>query len=140
MLYRNVVSSGSIIVDVCIPISSCRLRGHKDQITGLHCLYSTPSSAQPSHLISASKDTLCKIWDLTTHHCIETVVGHRSEIWSTALSSCGQYLITGTAELELKVWQVDHDLLGSKSEVEEGADVRPFLSSLSLYLILILGW
>jgi U3 small nucleolar RNA-associated protein 12 len=38
-------------------------------------------------LISVSKDTLMKVWDLSTQHCIQTVVGHRCEIWSLAILS-----------------------------------------------------
>jgi U3 small nucleolar RNA-associated protein 12 len=33
-------------------------------------------------LISSSKDFLVKIWDLETQHCIQTLVGHRAEVWS----------------------------------------------------------
>jgi WD40 repeat protein len=51
---------------------------HKDAITALSFL-SLPSKKL---LISVSKDTLLKIWDLETKHCIQTIVGHRNEIWS----------------------------------------------------------
>jgi hypothetical protein len=33
-------------------------------------------------LLTSSKDTLVKLWDLPTQHCVETLVAHRSEVWS----------------------------------------------------------
>lgn len=33
-------------------------------------------------LVSASKDSFVKIWDLKTQHCVQTLVGHRNEVWS----------------------------------------------------------
>jgi len=36
-------------------------------------------------LLSSSKDSLVKLWDLQTQHCVETLVGHRSEVWSIDL-------------------------------------------------------
>ena len=33
-------------------------------------------------LLTGSKDTLVKLWDLTTQHCVETLVAHRSEVWT----------------------------------------------------------
>lgn len=32
-------------------------------------------------IISASKDTLVKFWDLDTEHNFRTLVGHRSEVY-----------------------------------------------------------
>ena len=26
--------------------------------------------------------SLCQVWDISTQHCIQTIVGHRCEIWS----------------------------------------------------------
>jgi U3 small nucleolar RNA-associated protein 12 len=50
------------------------LRGHKGNITGLCFLRNRHA------LVSSSKDMLVKVWDLDTQHCIQTVVGHRSEV------------------------------------------------------------
>ncbi len=97
-----------------------RLRGHKDQITCLHFLYpdssdtNTDQIASPTHILSSSKDTLLKVWDITTQHCIETIVGHRSEIWSMALTPDGKTLVTGSADSELKIWNIDYVTLVNK--------------------------
>jgi WD40 repeat protein len=51
---------------------------------------------------------------LTTQHCVETVIGHRSEVWSMALSNDHCYFMTGTADMELKVWSIDYPTLVTK--------------------------
>ena len=60
-----------------------RLKGHKDAITGLVFVepQETTTSFSPSYLVSSSKDTLLKVWDLNTNYCLQTIVGHRCEIW-----------------------------------------------------------
>ena len=93
------------------------LRGHKNQITAVQFLNTNeqdPTSANASHLLTSSKDALLKVWDITTQHCIETVVGHRSEVWSMALSADGRTLITGTSDQELHIWNVRNDVLRTK--------------------------
>jgi U3 small nucleolar RNA-associated protein 12 len=77
-----------------------KLRGHKDSVTGLAFIRIQSRLL----LVSVSKDTLLKVlmrilklvaiynllpicfqvWDLETYHCVQTVVGHRCEIWSVA--------------------------------------------------------
>jgi U3 small nucleolar RNA-associated protein 12 len=78
------------IWDVVNLAGRCKLRGHKDVVTG--CAFVPPSSntssnGQSKYLISCSKDTFMRVWDITTQSCIQTVVGHRCEIWSMVLCS-----------------------------------------------------
>ncbi|KAJ8523465.1 hypothetical protein ONZ45_g54 [Pleurotus djamor] len=113
-----------IIWDVVAESGLVKLRGHRDQITALHFL--TPSGDQPSSstasrssfLVSTSKDTFIKLWDLSVNHCIQTVVAHRSEICSMTLDPEQSLLFTGSNEGEMKAWQIDHDELagGLKSD------------------------
>lgn len=104
------------------------MRGHKDQITSLHFLNVNENGVFASHILSTSKDTLIKVWDITTQHCIETVVGHRSEIWSSLILHDGKRLITGSSDEELRVWNIDSECLRTKLaaestiQVEDGAD------------------
>ena len=35
------------------------------------------SNDRTGYLVSSSTDTLLKVWDLTTAHCVQTIVGHR---------------------------------------------------------------
>ena len=37
---------------------------------------------------------LAKLWELETQHCVQTLVGHRSEIWSLAVTGDGARVVT----------------------------------------------
>jgi U3 small nucleolar RNA-associated protein 12 len=116
-----------IVWDVVGEMGLFRLRGHRDQITGLafisakvadaedggEATTSTPDdSTRPStHLLTSSKDTFIKLFNLTTQHCIETVVGHRGEAWSFAYDADSGVLISGGGEGEVKCWKVDGEVL-----------------------------
>lgn len=93
------------------------------------------------YLLSTSKDGLLKLWDLSLQHCIETVVHGSGEIWSLAVSQYvplamqvskkgkvagededdvedrnavadgGALVLTGSAEGDMKVWQVTAEAL-----------------------------
>ena len=62
----------------------CRLRGHKGPITELLLLGSE------QFLVSASKDTHVKVWDLRTQHCVHTLAGQRAEVGGSGHSGCGK--------------------------------------------------
>lgn len=125
-----------IVWDVVGEVGLFRLRGHREQITALAFVAARPegteaatasTSAEPSsstattvstakpatHLLSSSKDTFIKLWNLTTQHCIETIVGHRSEAWSFAYDAASNVLVSGGGEGEVKCWKVDNDVLSS---------------------------
>ncbi|KAI8871592.1 Utp12-domain-containing protein [Ramicandelaber brevisporus] len=68
-------------------------------------------AGRSGYLLSSSKDTLVKLWDLAAQHCVETVVLHRSEVWSMDLSPDASLMVTGSAERDLYVWKLDHDVL-----------------------------
>lgn len=55
-------------------IGICRLNGHKGVITKLIFM------KEHNIIISASKDTFVKFWDLDTEHNFKTLVGHKSEV------------------------------------------------------------
>lgn len=52
----------------------CRLSGHKGVITKLAFM------KDHNIVISASKDTFVKFWDLDTEHNFRTLVGHGTEV------------------------------------------------------------
>lgn len=104
-----------------------RLRGHRDQITSIKFLStdeSQPSSsttAAAGLLLTSSKDTFLKLWDLTTHHCIQTVVAHRSEVWSLDVNPDQDLIFSGSGEGEVKAWRIDKESLREGlSETETG--------------------
>lgn len=111
----------------------CRLTGHVGVITKLTFM------KNHNIIISSSKDTYVKFWDLDTEHNFKTLVGHRSEVsyltitilvnklcyycliislpiiqvWSFVLVKDDQYLITGCNDSELRVWKITfHDNKG----------------------------
>lgn len=45
------------------------------QVTGVMFLES-----QPGVVLSCSKDTFVKVWDLSTQHCFKTMTGHLGEV------------------------------------------------------------
>ncbi|CAG8432793.1 526_t:CDS:10 [Diversispora eburnea] len=112
-----------ILWDVIGEVGLFRLCGHKDQITSIRFLPKSLLSkdneiSSPGYLISSSKDTLLKLWDLSTQHCIETVVSHRSEIWDFDISKDGKMIVTGGDDADMKVWTIDYEVLESNFEVK----------------------
>ncbi|KAI3641547.1 hypothetical protein MIR68_000421 [Amoeboaphelidium protococcarum] len=110
MLFSGSSDTDIIQWDLIEEKGVCKFRGHKDQITSLHYI----THGEQSYLISASKDTLIKVWDISSMFCVETVVGHRSEVWKSVLVCDNKYLISASSEPELRVWELDFDVLGKK--------------------------
>ena len=61
---------------------------------------------QKNVVVSCSKDTFVKFWDLTTQHCFKTLTGHLGEIWDMVLIRDEELLVTGGADSELRVWSL----------------------------------
>ena len=64
---------------------------------------------QKNIVISSSKDTFVKLWDLTTQHCFKTLTGHLGEVWDLVLIRNEEMLVTGGADSELRVWKLEWD-------------------------------
>ena len=80
--------------------------------------------------MSSSKDTLVKLWDLPTQHCVATVVAHRTQVWCLTTfedESTGKtVIITGGGEGEAKAWTIDSDELAGRSiATSVGEDGQP---------------
>ena len=75
-------------------------------------------------LVSSSKDKFLRVWDLDTQHCMQIVGGHHSEIWSIDVDPEERYLVTGSADPELRFYSVKHES-GSGQSVDnvEGNEV-----------------
>ncbi|KAH7104251.1 WD-repeat-containing protein [Auriculariales sp. MPI-PUGE-AT-0066] len=108
-----------IIWDVVGERGICRLRGHRDQITRVLFIAassdasSSTSSSQANYIVSTSKDTYLKLWDLSMQHCVQTIVAHRSEIWSCDLNTSHSIILTGSNEGDIKAWRLDHAALAA---------------------------
>ncbi|KAF8895924.1 WD-repeat-containing protein [Mucidula mucida] len=116
-----------ILWDVTAEAGLFRLRGHRDQITCIRFLRPSekyPSSSNTSlagFLVTISKDTFLKVWDLATQHCIQTVVAHRSDVWAMDVDPAQELLFTGSGEGEVKAWKINHEtLLEGMKETENG--------------------
>ncbi|KAI4526071.1 WD40-repeat-containing domain protein [Schizophyllum commune] len=118
-----------IVWDVVAEAGLFRLRGHRDQITAIRFLQSAdnaPSSSTATAaglLLTSSKDTFVKLWDLSTQHCIQTVVAHRTDVWSLAVDADESLFFTGSADGELKAWSIDRDALAEGLKETESGDI-----------------
>jgi U3 small nucleolar RNA-associated protein 12 len=94
-----------VLWDVVAEAGLYRLRGHRDQVTGVAFL----GGAGAGRLASCAKDELLKVWDLDTQHCCQTVVGHRGEVWAMDVDPSGTRLATGATDAEVRLYKVDAD-------------------------------
>jgi U3 small nucleolar RNA-associated protein 12 len=113
-----------IVWDLIAEVGLYRLRGHKDQITGLEFLRESQEEDEDmgdaaadgdAWILSTGKDTLIKLWDLSTQHCVETHVAHHGECWTMALMPDSRGCITAGQDGEMKVWSIDLEGLSSRA-------------------------
>lgn len=112
--------------DLVANVGVARLRGHKDAITGIGFIR---SGSRQNLLVSSSKDTQMKVWDVDTRFCIQTILGHRSEIWSLAVVKPREKedphafrVFTGCGDDQLRAYRVKLSVTKSSS-AEGGADM-----------------
>lgn len=90
-----------------------KLKGHKNEITD--CKFIEKENSR--YVISSSKDSLLKVWDIDTQHCIQTVVGHPSEIWSFDVNPEQTRLIT-LSDHNLRVYSLERPVEDKEEEEE----------------------
>ncbi|CCO33952.1 putative WD repeat-containing protein C3D6,12 [Rhizoctonia solani AG-1 IB] len=134
-----------IIWDIVAETGLYRLRGHRDQITSISFVPSSITSNAPSsstsessaYLVTVSKDTFLKLWDLSAQHCIQTQVAHRSEIWSMEINDNegNFFILTGSGDGEVKAWSLDGAVLqNGLVQTENGEISKPIQPAGSLPL------
>ena len=115
-----------IVWDLIGEVGMFKLRGHKDQITGIHFLNPAYASSQLNgdqdmpqrtdegshqqgmYIVSVGKDALLKLWDLAGRHCIETHVAQSNgQCWALGVSADQSGVITAGNEGELRIWSVN---------------------------------
>lgn len=80
--------------------------------------------------MTASKDSFLKVWDLSTQHCVQTTIAHRSEVWSLDINPEKTLIFTGGSEGEMKVWRIDSEALSEGLKENESGEVTvPSLTS-----------
>jgi U3 small nucleolar RNA-associated protein 12 len=110
-----------VIWDLVAEVGQYKLRGHKDQVTGVRFVEAEPRSqdgedgeemalddAGEGFLLTTGKDSLIKLWDLSSRHCIETHVAQTNgECWALGVSPDSSGCVTAGNDGELKVWALD---------------------------------
>ncbi|KFH48134.1 putative WD repeat-containing protein-like protein [Hapsidospora chrysogenum ATCC 11550] len=120
-----------IVWDLVAEVGQYKLRGHKDQVTGLffvepdqqvedeegtQAMVLDGEGASQGFLITTGKDSLLKLWDLSSRHCIETHISQTNgECWALGLSPDLSCCITAGNGGEMKVWSLDADGLASSA-------------------------
>ncbi|KAF9247204.1 WD-repeat-containing protein [Melanogaster broomeanus] len=125
-----------IIWDIVAEAGLYRLRGHRDQITAIRFLAppelpSTSTASSTHFLLSTSKDTLMKLWDLSTQHCMQTVVAHRSEVWTMDINPQQNLIFTGGSEGDLKTWKIDHEAIAEGLKTMESGEISKMIQAIS---------
>ncbi|KAB5581005.1 WD40-repeat-containing domain protein [Coniochaeta sp. 2T2.1] len=118
-----------VIWDLVAEVGQYKLRGHKDQVTGVRFVESEPRSQDgedgeemaldesgEGFLLTTGKDSLIKLWDLSSRHCIETHVAQTNgECWALGVSPDSSGCVTAGNDGELKVWALDTATLFSST-------------------------
>lgn len=126
-----------IVWDLVAEVGLFKLRGHKDQIVGLHWIYSgasksnedgsiaTDTESIEEFILSAGKDALVKIWDVSSQHCLETHLAQTNgECWAMGVSPDTSGCITAGSDGELKVWSIDLQSLNRSSKAANNGTVH----------------
>ncbi|EIW66132.1 hypothetical protein TREMEDRAFT_72445 [Tremella mesenterica DSM 1558] len=150
-------TEGEIVIwDVVGEVGLYRLKGHRGAITGLKLIPSTKMRGS-GWLVSCSRDNYLKLWDLSTQHCVQTVVVGRGEVVSLDIieeviglgdedtevhaeeegvdeenQKRGRWLVvTGSGDGEAKVWTIEKSDLArglKTTDGELGTFVKPLCS------------
>lgn len=130
-----------IVWDLVAEVGQFKLRGHKDQVTGLKFVEPEPQvqaedgaqamvvdgeDTSEGFLLTTGKDSLIKLWDLSSRHCIETHISQTNgECWALGLSPDYSGCITAGNDGEIKIWSLDADGLAlSAHRVDMPASAR----------------
>ena len=120
-----------IIWDLVAEVGQYKLRGHKDQMTGLHFVEPEPQVQEDEEeqsmavdtemsegfLLTTGKDSLIKLWDLSSRHCIETHVAQTNgECWALGVNPDLSGCITAGNDGEMKVWSLNVTSLASSTQ------------------------
>lgn len=90
-----------VVCDMIAQSGKHRLIGHNAPVTDTHFLEKFDI---PNVVVSSSKDTQIKFWNLETQSCFKTIVDNRTEVW--ALGLAGDFLVAGTGESTMNVYRV----------------------------------
>ena len=133
-----------IVWDLVAEVGQYKLRGHKDQVTGLQfvepqeevveedggqaMILDQAESPSDGFLLTTGKDSLIKLWDLSTRHCIETHIAQTNgECWALGLTPDFSGCITAGNAGELKVWALDTSALAASQKTVDAPQSKQYL-------------
>lgn len=73
------------------------LNGHRD---GVYCIV-----RYQDYLISGSRDTSIKVWDLRTNECIATRSFHMGSVLCLRVSNLSSWMVSGSSDSTCVIWQ-----------------------------------
>jgi len=136
-------SEGEIISwDAVGEVGMYRLKGHRGPVTSLHLLPHPTLTSHPGFLVSTSKDTFLKLWDLQTQHCIQTLVVGRAEVLCSDIladaaespqdeqAKGGYRIITGSGDGELRTFRLERQALQTGVQEDQNGNLLPLVTSL----------
>ena len=85
---------------------------HSDSVMGLVFV------PQTHYFFSVGKDGLLKYWDADKFEHVLSLEGHQSETWALAVSSDGDFVITGSHDRSLRIWERTEDQVVVSDEKE----------------------
>lgn len=134
----NLLVSGSndctiVVWDLISETGVCRLKGHRDMVTAVLFV------EEYNMLLSASKDTLLKVWSIDGQYCLDTYIGHRTEIWSMTLFTQPGYkegkegslqkynILTGSSDQSLRLFSLYKEPQSFQDETEAEVQAKHHL-------------
>lgn len=108
-----------VVSDVVANVGKCRLIGHTGPVTD--ALFMTTFE---NIVVSCSKDTQVKFWDIETQFCFKTIVDHRNEVWGIGLIRNDSFLVTATSDNTLRVYNIQTtDKTTDKTTINDNGDL-----------------
>ena len=82
------------------------LPGHEHSVSAVRFVPSGAAGAPTSGnlLVSASRDTSLRIWDVTTGYCVKTLRGHADWVRDVAPSFDGRWLVSASTDQTARLW------------------------------------
>ena len=78
--------------------------GHTDAV------YELAVTPDGQHVISASSDTLVKVWSVASKSLVSTCRGHTDSVYAVAVTPDGQRILSGSTDHTVGVWLLDGTL------------------------------
>jgi U3 small nucleolar RNA-associated protein 12 len=89
------------------------LFAHSDSVMAVQFMPDT------HHFVTAGKDGLVKYWDGDSFEEVLTMDRHHGEVWALAVSSLGDFVVSGSHDRSIRVWERTQDQVFLEEEAEK---------------------